>query len=195
MLPQASDRSATQLHKLDYSLDWFGNIRSQQMASEAGGPTPPLGLNFSLSYDSTANESSSSYYGQDNTNRIITPGFAYDANGNALRFRGQYQQPVAALWTPLNRMRAFIEGDPTQGNAYPNETYQYDSAGYRIVKIDATGKPMLSLRDEKGSVLSEYLVENGLTRPRLDKDFVSPNGQLLIERTVAPGEPAMTTPN
>jgi hypothetical protein len=43
---------------------------------------------------------------------------------------------------------------------------------------------------EKGSVLSEYLVENGLTRPRLDKDFVSPNGQLLIE-----GEPAMTTPN
>jgi RHS repeat-associated protein len=193
MLPQASDRLSQQLHKLDYSYDWFGNIKSQQMASEAGGPTPPLGLNFTLSYDSTANESSSSYYGQANTNRIITSGFAYDANGNSLRFRGKYQQPVAAVWTAQNRMRAFIEGDPTLGSAYPNETYQYDSAGYRIVKIDQTGKPMLSLRDESGSTLSEYLVENGLTHPQLDKDYVYLNGQLLIERTVAPGEPAMTT--
>jgi RHS repeat-associated protein len=140
-----------------------------------------------------ANEAKTSSCRQDYTNRIITSGFAYDANGNSLRFRGKYQQPVAAVWTAQYRMHAFIEGDPTLGSAYPNETYQYDSAGYRIVKIDQTGKPMLSLRDEKGSVLSEYLVENGVTHPQLDKDFVYLKGQLLIERTVAPGEPAMTT--
>lgn len=29
------------------------------------------------------------------------------------------------LWTPLNRMRAFIEGDPTSGASFPSESYAY----------------------------------------------------------------------
>lgn len=193
MLPQASNRTSTVLHKLDYTFDWFGNIKSQQMASESGGPTPPAGLNFTLAYDSAANESSSSYFGKDNTNRITTAGFAFDGNGNSLRFRGQYQQAVGALWTPQNRMRAFIEGDPTAGASYPNENYQYDTAGYRLVKTDKTGKPLLSIRDEKGATLSEFIVDQGVSNPRLDKDFVYANGQLLVERTVSPAEPTMQT--
>lgn len=193
MLPQASARSSVALHKLDYAYDWFGNIRSQQMATESGGPTPPIGLNFTLTYDSSSNESSGSYYGKDNTNRIIDSGFAYDANGNSLRFRGQYQQSVGALWTPLNRMRAFIEGDPTAGASFPSENYAYDASGYRLVRIDKSGKPVLSLRDEKGSTLSEFIVDQASRTPRLDKDFVYANGQLLVERTVSPAEPSMKT--
>ncbi len=185
MLPKASDPTAAGLHKISYSYDAFGNILSQTMPQEAA--IPPLGFNFTLDYD-PGTESN----GQSNKNRIASSGFAYDSNGNSLRFKGQQQQSVAAVWDPQNRMRGFIGGDPESGAAIA-EQYVYDANGYRIIHLDKSGRPVLSIRNDKGDTLAEFVVNPSNSNPQLNKDFIYGLGQLVVERTVALMHPTMTT--
>ncbi len=188
MLPQASDVTAANnnvYQKIGYLYDPFGNILSQDMVQEA--VTIPVGFEFSLNYDSTAEST-----GQNNRNRIISSGFSYDSNGNSQRFKGRLQQPAGATWDPRNRMRTFVLGDPNASGA-PLENYMYDASDYRIVDIDKSGWPVVSIRDDAGSTLSEFQIKPINANPTLTKDFLYNGDQLLVERTVAKTAPTMST--
>ncbi|MFN7967573.1 MAG: RHS repeat-associated core domain-containing protein [Acidobacteriota bacterium] len=70
---------------------------------------------------------------------------------------------------------------------------RYDANGYRIVKTDNSGQPVISIRTDKGDTLSEFIVKPQATNPQLTKDFIYGLDQLLVERTVTSTAPKMTT--
>ncbi len=66
------------------------------------------------------------------------------------------------------------------------DRYLYDANGYRIVRFPEStdGRPVISIRDSEGQLMSEFIVDPATGLPALEKDYVYGNGQLLVERQV-----------
>ncbi len=66
------------------------------------------------------------------------------------------------------------------------DRYLYDAVGYRIVRYPEStdGRPVISIRDSEGQLMSEFVVDPASGLPALEKDYVYGSGQLLVERQV-----------
>lgn len=183
--------SARQSHNIDYSYDSYGNMTARCPNYPSADLPAAMtfgcqGTGYPLPLPHTRNQ-------------IQLSEFTYDVNGNLTRFPGGVNQQVGATWDERNRMRLYYGSDPVGGGSLdggsPVEQYLYDATGFRLVKIDKTGIPILSLREGAGRAVSEFKGESlgsGLVF-ELSKDFLYGAGQLLVEREVGDPAPSLTT--
>jgi hypothetical protein len=110
-----------------------------------------------------------------------------DAAGNLSHISGQVEQSVGAAWDTAGRMRVFFDARPScSGTSWecgsPVEESAYDASGYRVVHIDARGRPVISLRQGDGQVQAEYTVHNAGSSAQLARHLLYGAGQFLVER-------------
>ena len=81
-------------------------------------------------------------------------------------------------------------------NRMTDAAFPYDAAGQRWFRMGRDGKVVLTLRDEGGQALSEFVETPTSGGPVLKADFVYGLGKLLVERKVgvAPPEMAANSP-
>lgn len=167
----------------NYSYDAYGN--TTQLTWQQGSSTNgPADLAFTHGFVGTNGK---------NANQIEDVDFDYDLNGNARWSKYTTAGALAASWDSRNRMLAYQINPKGAGN--PIEFYSYDADGFRVLRtpILADGKPIISIRDASGQVVSEYTHESQDATPSLLKDFVYGAGQLLVERSVVDIIPKMVT--
>jgi len=150
--------------EVDYSYDSYGNMLSRTTNPPGSGPA---GLHFT----------GRSYSG----NRITNPGYTYDANGNLTTEPihegvGGYRYRFSAE----NQLHLIRDVDVLSGKIY--QEAQYDANGHRWVQLASNdgGKPVVSLRDASGRVVSEYLADSATSGLKLQKEYVYGAGRLLV---------------
>ncbi len=184
VLPQAKHPSETIPDHLQWTLDTYGNVTTQDWLSGPTSPAAPADLEFDASID-------------DQRNRRADQ--SYDENGSVTRTTGLGDMPMALLWRPGGLLSTLIGGDVTLPEARPVDQYLYDAGGLRLVRyrfrVDAErGRPLITLRGPNAQVLSQYEVRPGAALPQHERDFVYGRGLLLVERKPV-SDPRTLTPD
>jgi RHS repeat-associated protein len=144
----------------DYSYDGFGNLLSKEL--DKGLAAEPVRTALRALFDVTGR----TYAG----NRITSPGFGYDPNGN------QTQDPSGqSVWDTQNRMTVRAG---TAGDLYVSA---YDAGGYRVWRQEVSqAREVFYVRDGEGRVLSEFgRPASGSLEPHWLKDYVYAGERLV----------------